>query len=571
VPIVLAFVYLTKNQQLYDLGEMDPAPPLRYDTVTTRSEISFDLVADLTDSTASTVRDLNPALLRSATPPAEYELRLPEGTGGQFREEIALIPEDKRGNWRRHTVEQGETLAAVARRYRINESEIAELNDLEGEALTSGVRLTIPTQTRLEHYGGWGQAGGFVEGGSGRYRIANGDTLGGIAQRFGVSIGQLMAWNGLPNSRIRAGRYLVIQSSNRSSGSVSAASASSPRQGTGPAPSGSYTVRRGDNLSVIATRHRVSVSDLQAWNGLRSSRIQVGQVLKVPGSGSQQSAAAPAGGQYRIRNGDNLATIASRFGVSVRDLQAWNGLRGTRIRAGDTLRVAAVSQQSAPPQQRAAAPAVSSPVVAASTVQAAVSSPPGGERYRIRRGDNLESIAQRFNVSVGQLRAWNALRGSRITAGEDLQVGPAGGRRVPGTAVAAATAPAASAPSVAGSARATAQRYRIRRGDNLAEIARRFSVSIQDLMAWNSLTDHRITAGESLTIQANSSPPAGRYRIRRGDTLDSIAKRFGVSIDDLKSWNDLRGSRIHEGNYLTVRPEATANQGQPRLASAGGL
>jgi peptidoglycan lytic transglycosylase D len=571
IPIILAFTYLTKNRQLYDLGEMDPAPPLRYDTVTTNSEISFDLLADLADSTPETLKQLNPALLRSATPPFEYELRLPEGTAGQFREEIVHIPEDKRLKWRRPAVQEGETLAAIAREYRVSQDAIAELNDLDGKQLEAGLRLTIPTQTKLELYGGWGRAGGFLEGGTGRYRVASGDTLGAIARRFGVDVKQLMAWNGLPNTRIRAGRYLVVQSGNgggRSSDSFSASY-------SGAAPTGRYTVRRGDNLSEIADRYRVDISDLRAWNGLRGSRINVGQVLRVPGASHSEASAeareqAPAGGRYRISDGDNLATIARRFGVSVSDLQAWNGMRSTRIRAGEWLQVAPASgSRSQSPQRAAAQQAPATAVTGQSVAARPVTASTAGERYRIRRGDSLVEIAQRFNVSVEQIKAWNGLRSNRITAGEDLYVGPSSGggtsaRSASDTVAAALVASQDSGPA------SEQQRYRIRRGDNLAEIARRFKVSIDDLKAWNGLSNNRITAGEYLTIRTGGSSPAGQYRIRRGDTLEAIAKRFGVSVDDLKTWNGLSNSRIHEGNYLNTRPEATENDSPKKLASAGG-
>jgi membrane-bound lytic murein transglycosylase D len=562
IPIILAFTYLTKNQQLYELGELDPAPPLRYDTVTTDSEISFELLADLTDSTPQTLKQLNPALLRSATPPSDYELRLPEGTVEQFRKEIAHVPVDKRLNWRRHTIGGGDTLAAIAREYRVSGDAIAELNRLDGQELRAGRRLTIPAQTKLDLYGGWGRAGGSIEGGSGRYRIASGDTLGSIARRFGVSVQKLMAWNGLPNTRIRAGRYLLVQSgAGGGRSTTNAASASSSNAGR--TPTGRYTVRRGDNLTEIASRYRVSVSDLRAWNGLRGSSIQAGQVLRVPGAArSQASEAAPASGQYVIRGGDNLATIARRFGVSVEDLKSWNGLRGTRIGAGETLRVAPTYAAASAASQRAAA------AVAGKAEPVAAAAP--GQRYRIRRGDNLAEIAQRFQVTVEQLKSWNGLRGSRITAGEDLYVGPSRGGA---GSVAARPAPSAAASAVA---RASAggskeKRYKIRRGDNLIEIARRFDVSVEDLRAWNGLRGNRITAGDYLTIRAGSASPAGQYRIRRGDTLDSIAKRFGVSVDDLKAWNGLSNSRINEGTYLTVRPEASENGGRRKLASAGGV
>ncbi len=566
VPIILAMTYLAKNPELYDdKAEIVPAEPLRYDTVVSDSEISLELVSDITGAPVSTLRDLNPALLRSATPPFEYRLRLPEGTGPAFQDEIALIPKEKRLQWRRHLVAEEETLEAIAKRYGVKQDQIAELNPLQDQPLTTGLRLTIPAATRLKYYHSGG-AGGFLEGGSGRYRIARGDTLGGIARRFGVSVAQLRQWNRLSSSRITAGRYLVV----RPQGSGSEVSTA---RSYGPPPSGKYTVRSGDNLSLIAKRFGVTVGDLKAWNGLRSNRIYTGKTLKVPGNRGQQAVAsqrpAAGSGQYRIRSGDNLSSIADRFGVSISDLKAWNGLRSSRIRAGNYLMVrpaGAVPQETA---QTRAAPSSAAPV--ANDVR-------GAETYRIRRGDNLASIAQRFDVTVDNLKAWNGLRSSRITAGDSLLVRP--GRAPQGQASGAPSSPRTSPSSSIG-----ASRYRIRRGDALATIAKRHNVTVEQLRAWNGLRSNRIHAGDYLNLgpgeagasrgssavrqRAAAETSGDQYRIRQGDTLSGIATQFGVTIEQLKSWNRLRGNRIRAGNYLTVRP-SSPEPGQ-RLAAAGGL
>lgn len=96
----------------------------------------------------------------------------------------------------------------------------------------------------------------------------------------------------------------------------------------------SYRVRSGDTLSGIASRFRVSVSNLRRWNHLNSSRILPGQRLQIRDGGSN-----PVGSGYRVRSGDTLSGIASRFHVSVRELRRSNHLRSNRIVAGQNLRV----------------------------------------------------------------------------------------------------------------------------------------------------------------------------------------------------------------------------------------
>ena len=483
VPIILAMTYVAKNPWLRESMELDPAPPLRYDTTATDSEIHLNLIADITGATTAKLRELNPALKRSATPPHHYDLRLPEGAAQTFEDEIARIPKEKRLAWRRHRVKEKETLAAIGKRYRIKSSLIAELNQLEGGELDEGSFLTIPSGPQKIKYYYRGGAGGFLVGGTGRYRIARGDTLGGIAQRFRTSVRQLQRWNGLTSTRIRAGRYLIVKAEGLSATTVA---------GSQTGGLGKYRVRPGDNLSVIAGRHGMTVAQLKRRNGLTSNRIIAGRYLLVrsPNSVSRTrrraaSVPVPASERYKIRAGDNLSTIAQRFGATVGDLKAWNNLRGSRIRAGKWLVVDPTPAGGSSARSSTQAEG-SSPSTAFSTAGSAPA------RYKIRTGDSLIVIANRLGVTVKQLRAWNGLRNSRIRAGDYLTIGQA---------------PASSAARSRELALATSGsgRYRIRSGDTLSVIASRFGVTVAELKVWNGLGSSRIRAGRYLNVKPPSS------------------------------------------------------------------
>jgi len=99
-----------------------------------------------------------------------------------------------------------------------------------------------------------------------------------------------------------------------------------------------HRVRSGDTLTTIARRYRVSVTELRRANRLRGDRIRIGQQLRVPG-GRASAAAARRAGYHVVRRGQTLSHISRRYRVSVRRLQRANGLRSTRIRAGMRLRI----------------------------------------------------------------------------------------------------------------------------------------------------------------------------------------------------------------------------------------
>lgn len=211
-----------------------------------------------------------------------------------------------------------------------------------------------------------------------------------------------------------------------------------------------HTVRKGESLSMIATRYGVSMAELQATNKIaNANKIYPGMNLVIPSKGGSLPAAltsttgagvsrpeaaassaratssaastakAPAPRtqtiSHIVRKGETLSTIASRYGVSMSDLQSWNGIRNANhVMVGQTLKV----------QTRASSSAASSGA-ASSSAKAASPSPRRATptTYTVRSGDTLTAIAAKHGLSLDELRRLNGIKGSHIEVGQKLKVG----------------------------------------------------------------------------------------------------------------------------------------------------
>ena len=182
------------------------------------------------------------------------------------------------------------------------------------------------------------------------YIVKNGDYLGRIASRNRCTVAQIKRWNGLKSNNIRVGQRLVIyrggggpSTSSSSSSTTAAAPSSSSSSTQSSTPTGTYTVKSGDTLSGIATRHGVTVNQLKQWNGLTSNNIRVGQKLKLNSSSSASSASASSSGDYStytVKSGDSLYSIAKNYsGVSAQDIMNFNGMSSSNIKPGMKIKI----------------------------------------------------------------------------------------------------------------------------------------------------------------------------------------------------------------------------------------
>ena len=160
---------------------------------------------------------------------------------------------------------------------------------------------------------------------------------------------------------------------------------------------------------------------------------------------------------------------------------------------------------------------------------------PGWIRYLIKPGDTLESIGAEYSVSVDNLKNWNSLRTSRINAGESLDIYSEPEQRVR----VIPTKPPQGAVKTNGTAADAGKTHTVRRGETLSSIAERYGTDVASMKQANGLRSSGIDAGQRLRIPTmeRGSNDYITYRVRKGDSLWKISQAYGVPLSELQKHN----------------------------------
>ncbi len=152
--------------------------------------------------------------------------------------------------------------------------------------------------------------------------------------------------------------------------------------------------------------------------------------------------------------------------------------------------------------------------------------------YRVRRGDNLWGIAKKFKVTPKQIRRWNNLSSNIIYPKQKLKISRRGGSDLLSQYVNSST-------------------YIVKRGDTLGVISKRCGTSVANIKKWNKLSSDIIHTGQKLKVSGSNASPIF-YKVKRGDTLGQIAKKFNVSLNKIKQWNKLTRNIIYPNQKLKI-------------------
>ena len=200
---------------------------------------------------------------------------------------------------------------------------------------------------------------------------------------------------------------------------------------------------------------------------------------------------------YTVKSGDSLWSISRKFGVSVSELKEANNLSSNLLSIGQNL----IIPGKVPEKE--------------------------SDEYAVQKGDTLYSIARKFNTTVDNLKSLNNITTDSLAIGQIL--------KIPGEE------------SITGNI------YTVKKGDNLYSIARTYGTTVDKLKDINNLTSNNLSIGQVLKLPSGDTTKDNVvYTVQKGDSLYSIAREYGTTVDALKKLNNISSNTLSIGQKLLL-------------------
>ena len=313
---------------------------------------------------------------------------------------------------------------------------------------------------------------------TGYYTVKKGDSLWSIAKNYNTSVNELKELNNLTSNSLSIGQQLKLPTE-------------TPEEPSSPLYSNSYTVKKGDSLYSIATKYGVTVNDLKTTNNLTSNTLSIGQVLKIPGLSVEQP------NTHTVKKGESLYSIANKYGTTVTELKNLNNLTSNNLSIGQILKLPGTLEET--------------------TINT----------YTVKSGDTLYSIANKYNLTVNELKQLNNLTNNTLSIGQTLKI-----RETTSDIITE-----------------DYDYYTVKPGDTLYFIANKYNTTPEEIKSLNNLTSNTLSIGQLIKIPTSNE---NIYTVKKGDTLWSIASNNNTTVDNIKNLNNLISNSLTIGQQLLI-------------------
>lgn len=359
VPRILAAAIIAKDYRKYGFSPHLFGKPITFDEVTIPDATDVTVIAKCAGTTDQEIRELNPALIAGVTPPGKrYTINIPEGKAQRFKKNYAKVPRSQRVNYVFHQVKRRENLAFVAKKYHTSAAQLAKINNLTAR------------------------------------------------------------------SRLRPGMYVMIPKKRGAGPSLE--DLFGPEEQQEKTPTTTVVASTGPLVDVVAEAEVEGPSNEALFEPplrVTEKEVAVEEAPPAKGAANQDevliTAAELPSGQisgrlfytHRVRKGETLGLISKKYGVSVSALKSWNGIgRKGLIKSGQNLKIMA-----------GASPKATASLQLADSI-AGDTAKPRMIVHAVRRGDTLWKLAQKYGVTVAQIKEWNRLHSNALRPNQKIRI-----------------------------------------------------------------------------------------------------------------------------------------------------
>lgn len=498
VPSILALSFIFRDPSGYGFKDVEYGKPLSFDRVNISGELSLDKVAQYSESDIETIRELNSELTSDVVPKYDvpYQMRIPQGAyktfmknyknSSDYKDNGSVDPEFA-GN-------ESQSYYSMA----VSVTTYAVTNYDPGDQ-----RYVVTTHNKKK-----------ID-----YTLSGNTSLSSVADSFKVRESDIRYWNNIAwGTAPKPNQLLTIYFTDKQYKLFYGIKEEEKKETEVKDKSDNDTEVRKD---YVRKNNNEKKENSDSGNKEKTEKKKNNTGDKVT------KKKTPVGKEqiYVVREGDYLSTIAEKYGVKTSDIKDWNDIDGDKILVGQKLKIYSDKKVTEKKEK--------------STKNTTV--------HVVEEGENLSTIADDYDVTVADLKEWNDLDGDVIYAGQKLNV------IEPKTTKEKKT-----------TSNKKAKTHKVKEGENLTLIADKYDVSVEDLKEWNDIEKDVIVPGQELIVSKPSktnkktekttekTTKEKTYKVKKGDTLQSIADEFDVTVKELKKWNELDDNTIIIGQVLKV-------------------
>jgi LysM repeat protein len=480
------------------------------------------------------LKNLNPELVGLTTPPDSdkpYDLKLPIGSKELFAANFSKLTEEELNPWVIHTVDKGETVSSIAGQYAVNTQDIIGSNKLpSGNKVKKGMSLRIPREAL----------------GTATIAKVKNDSIiesNPVATQINTTQSPIIASNNQVKDPI-------LEQSPKKETTIR----SNPNPViSAPVIAEKQTLIQSQPIEsqVPSLTSNTNIENTPSQNVIASNQAtyQIASNVDKTQDEQTQKKSGRAHVKHIVKSGETLYSLAQRYGVRMTDLRNWNGITfdANQLSEGQELIVSSTA---------------SPKLVYIQSEKNRDNSPSlkRGGKHTVKKGETLAQIADDYGVDLESLRQENKIKKSG-----SVQYGTV--LRIPNQKYADERATrAVSKRRASGS---TLKVHSLKKGETLSKIAAMYNVSERDLRSWNpGIKANKIVRGQKIKLYAkvtgkgsssdsrskSSSRLPKQYKVRKGDSMKSIANKFGISVSQLKKKNKKAGEgKLKAGQSLRLQ------------------